>query len=1387
MKKSKLGALMLCGLLCTGIWGTSVDAADKVADGLAVSFTANNEEYTKTENIETVLSVTNLSDNAVTNVTLNTLMPDGYQLVAGSENQIMIEELPAGETQELTTVLQVSVGTGNENPGEDGQEEPDSENPGGSVPDKTQDSDSVNSQKDSTKGGSDGVDTGDNTNALFWIGLLFISGVIVIIVLKKKKGKQFLSMILCFAITGSMFGGISMDAEAAESTQKKIEISEKVIVDGEELNLSAEVLYELQEEETLPDEDGDGVADIIEDHYGSDSSKEDTDGDGLSDYIEIYVTMTDSTVKDTDGNGVADGDEDLDGDGLTNLKELEYGTDLAKADTDSDGLNDSVEVFTYGTDPTLYDTDGDTISDGDEILLGLDPLSVSSDGVTNDADRRIEQTLSTSRIDGELLEAENSLQPSVSGSVSGNMDNAVTLERAEIEALADNRAVNGYQVYINTEYPEGSGLQIHFSCASDERKDFYIICRYEDGEIVPCETTVTETDIWTEAAAGYYFVMDAEKLLQDLDIPINEYINAAMEESTSAYSVEMPDVQGDSDGNDLSPEWYEENYVYVDADGNPIEEPDGMTVMDIVGEDAEAEENTDLDEADGQAVLDEADGNAPSVQSKEAENDDEGVSSKNGRTVEAYSEADGRYMLASALENDGSTMDTEAIARMSAVSGQADIVFVIDTTGSMSGAINNVVRNIEDFVDVLASNYSVNANFALVEYGDITIGEPTSVVKNGNSNWFYDVENFKDAVGSLYPGNGGDANETALDGLGAAYSLDFRASANKFVILVTDALSKINNNYGISSVEEMAEMFEDAGIVTSVISANSCRTQYLPLFVETGGVFGNIYGDFSSLLAEMAGNIGEIVNDGSWVILKDYQYIKLDAPVSADSGTNSDDDDYTDYEELGEAIEKDLTSFIKLTLAAYGVPFELYRGETSITVYDYTSNPVLTDSDFDGIIDSADTDPLSNKFDGRLITQYFSSPVEFEVDYRAFFKNNTNYNSDLSVLSELLSASIYKNAKIDVYGGNSCYSSYEDDLVDILTNFGIDAAQLVNISGSDVHKTECAFGYHDVEYKGRTLTVVPVVVRGTNGTLDEWTSNFDIGDTRTDSADWETKENHKGFDVAANRVLNKLEDFEKEYLEGKNIVYWVTGHSRGAAIANLIGAYLADDGKTAFTYTFAAPNTTTSSSKTADNYNAIFNVINTDDFVPCLPMSQWEFGLYGRKAPVSIADNYEKEWENLTGDFDYNPDNNMTDVVDTLATIANNRNECYEFTWKSDTAVEQYFSSESARDNAKQKLIDLYPENTVDYYAFIDSYASTHLINKYGYQMYQTPMFLMQILAAVMSNDFSAGNYATMDVAKYLEPAKWAVVGAKVSGIAEPHYTESYYVLAKNVSADDFN
>lgn len=94
---------------------------------------------------------------------------------------------------------------------------------------------------------------------------------------------------------------------------------------------------------------------------------------------------------------------DLDGDGLSNLAELQHGTAMFNSDTDSDGLNDEVEVNTYktnplaadsdgdglndeaeinthGTDPLVADSDGDGLSDGQEVQLGTDPFNVDTDG-----------------------------------------------------------------------------------------------------------------------------------------------------------------------------------------------------------------------------------------------------------------------------------------------------------------------------------------------------------------------------------------------------------------------------------------------------------------------------------------------------------------------------------------------------------------------------------------------------------------------------------------------------------------------------------------------------------------------------------------------------------------------------------------------------------------------------------------------------------------------------------------------------------------------------------------------------------------------------------------------------------------------------------------------
>jgi heat shock protein HslJ len=74
------------------------------------------------------------------------------------------------------------------------------------------------------------------------------------------------------------------------------------------------------------------------------------------------------------------GQQDTDGDGLTNQNEQGIGTDPNNADTDRDGLLDGQEVLTLKTNPLLPDSDGDGLTDGDEVKRGTNPLNPDTDG-----------------------------------------------------------------------------------------------------------------------------------------------------------------------------------------------------------------------------------------------------------------------------------------------------------------------------------------------------------------------------------------------------------------------------------------------------------------------------------------------------------------------------------------------------------------------------------------------------------------------------------------------------------------------------------------------------------------------------------------------------------------------------------------------------------------------------------------------------------------------------------------------------------------------------------------------------------------------------------------------------------------------------------------------
>lgn len=452
------------------------------------------------------------------------------------------------------------------------------------------------------------------------------------------------------------------------------------------------------------------------------------------------------------------------------------------------------------------------------------------------------------------------------------------------------------------------------------------------------------------------------------------------------------------------------------------------------------------------------------------------------------------------------------------------------------------------------------------------------------------------------------------------------------------------------------------------------------------------------------------------------------------------------------------------------------------------------------------------------------------------FLKKVIYNSDLSTFSTLMSATIYYGDYLHINGEPKSafyllkYHGFEDvkryEINEGANEFSIDAY-------SDNHLSEICIGHQEVTYKGKTKDIVAVVVRGTNGTIEEWSSNFDIGSTqelssyhmwndswRTDTssfdytlnyflendvdelnafADWKTEDNHKGFDIATNRILKYVHCYVDKYVDENTVSYWITGHSRGAAIANLLSAYLIDDGNEVFSYTFASPNTTTNPQWNDARYNSIFNIVNDDDFVPQLPMEDWDFNRYGiTKDSISIAEKYEIEWEELTGIGDYDPDTLcFNHTITTLRDIADNgngnynRNNCYEFTcnchgnctFGSKTTITNYGISESSRNEAKNKI----PKNALPYCIIED----TGYI-RYNFTVCQTPMYFMQILAAEMGGELLLGNgkgpydeyfmfLVSINIANRYENAKRAIISSTLGGLEHPHYLESYYVLSKHI------
>jgi von Willebrand factor type A domain len=172
---------------------------------------------------------------------------------------------------------------------------------------------------------------------------------------------------------------------------------------------------------------------------------------------------------------------------------------------------------------------------------------------------------------------------------------------------------------------------------------------------------------------------------------------------------------------------------------------------------------------------------------------------------------------------------------------RADLIFVIDTTGSMNDKIDGLIESCESFVDKLARK-RIDWVAAVVGFGDLTVEGDRIVATPFSAS--------ADRVKALLRGlprysGGGNEGESSLEALQAALDQPgFRGDAIKVVVLITDEPALQRRLRPTTVTGKLRE----AGAIAFVLSPNI--KYFRSMATDTGGQWWNVDsgGDFSRIL-----------------------------------------------------------------------------------------------------------------------------------------------------------------------------------------------------------------------------------------------------------------------------------------------------------------------------------------------------------------------------------------------------------------------------------------------------------------------------------------------------------------------------------------------------------
>ncbi len=290
---------LICFFITDNMSALSVKAAEQSElSGVGISISSDKEKYNADENGQISFTISNTNSNDISNLEWNLKIPDDLTVKSGELSGKDIT-LAAGESITGTIAAAKKIAA--------------AENVA-----------TTSVTKNVTITSS--PNTGDDRSLVL---LLSVMGSVVVIAFASKKRNIFtksLCILLCMTCAAAFD---PVDAFLAAAQRVTANAVKTITVDDTQYSIVLNVSF---------DEFDNG---------------QDSDNDGLTDSYEYNILQTDPLLADSDENGTPDGEEDNEGDGLSNAQEYTYSTNPFSGDTDNDGFPDGYEA-SNGMDPLTF-------------------------------------------------------------------------------------------------------------------------------------------------------------------------------------------------------------------------------------------------------------------------------------------------------------------------------------------------------------------------------------------------------------------------------------------------------------------------------------------------------------------------------------------------------------------------------------------------------------------------------------------------------------------------------------------------------------------------------------------------------------------------------------------------------------------------------------------------------------------------------------------------------------------------------------------------------------------------------------------------------------------------------------------------------------------------